>query len=453
VEKQICMSTKILIIFFILTTASLTAEAQGKKPLSVYKFDFGSGKAAKGYNAVSAATLYNNDLGYGFESTVGLTAVNRKGNDALRDDFISSSQPVFFSVDLPEGNYNVSLLTGDRDGASSNTVRVECRRMMVEAIKTKKGEIANTLFTVNVRDSIIRGSGAKVRLKPRERSYYHWDNKLTFEFNGDNIKLVALEITPAADVTTVFLAGNSTVVDQAEEPYAAWGQMIPSFFEPGKVAICNLAESGESLSSFISARRLEKALSMMKKGDYIFIEFGHNDQKQTGAGIGAFSSFKKDLNRFIADVRAKGGIPVMVTSMNRRNFDSTGKIVNTLGDYPQAMRQVAIEQKIPLIDLNKMSKVLYEAWGPVQSIRAFVHYPANTFPGQDKALADNTHFNPYGAYEIARCIVNGIRENVPELAIHLRKNIKAFNPASPDPLSEWQWPLSKRAAATKPDGN
>ena len=447
------MHRKILVTFFVLITTLLDAEAQSKKPLSVYKFDFGSGKAAKGYNAVSAAVSYNRDLGYGFESTSHLAAVNRKGTDPLRDDFISSDQPIFFSVDMPEGNYNISLLTGDREGEADQTVRVECRRMMVESIKTKKGEIVTTRFTVNVRDSIIHGTDRKVRLKPRERSYYHWDDKLTFEFNGDNIKLVALEITPATDVTTVFLAGNSTVVDQADEPYAAWGQMIPSFFQHGNIAVCNLAESGESLSSFISERRLEKALSMMKKGDYIFIEFGHNDQKQTGTGIGAFTSFKKDLNRSIADVRAKGGIPVLVTSMNRRSFDSLGNIIHTLGDYPQAMRQVAAEQHIPLIDLNKMSKTLYEAWGPVQSLKAFVHYPANSFPGQEKALADNTHFSPYGAYEMARCVVKGINENIPELASHLKKDIKPFNPASPDPISEWRWPFSKKAAVVKPDGN
>jgi hypothetical protein len=96
---------------------------------------------------------------------------------------------------------------------------------------------------------------------------------------------------------------------------------------------------------------------------------------------------------------------------------------------------------------------LYEAWGEAPSLKAFVHYPANSFPGQDKPLADNTHFNPYGAYEIARCIVKGIQENIPALAMNLKKDIKPFDPASPDPVAEWRWPLSKKVTAVKPDGN
>ncbi len=105
----------------------------------------------------------------------------------------------------------------------------------------------------------------------------------------------------------------------------------------------------------------------------------------------------RDLKFFINEARKKGGIPVLVTSMHRRNFDSTGKIVNTLGDYPAAVRQTAAEEKCTLIDLNNMSKSLYEAWGPNKSQLAFVIYLANTFAGQEKELKDNTHFNTYGA--------------------------------------------------------
>ena len=146
----------------------------------------------------------------------------------------------------------------------------------------------------------------KVRLKAREHAYLHWDNKLTLEFNGEDPKVRSIEISPAAkDVITVFLAGNSTEVDQAVEPYTAWGQIIPSFFQHSKVVVANYAESGESLSSFIAERRFEKELSLMKPGDYALVQFGHNDQKQKGPGIGAFTSFKKDLKYFISEVRKK----------------------------------------------------------------------------------------------------------------------------------------------------
>ena len=139
--------------------------------------------------------------------------------------------------------------------------------------------------------------------------------------------------------------------------------------------------------------------------------------------------------------------------MHRRNFDSSGKVINTLGDYPAAVRQTAAEEKVALIDLNNMSKTLYEAWGPDKSQLAFVIYKAHTFPGQDKPLNDNTHFNPYGAYEIARCITQGIRDNKLGIAKYLKKDIRSFNPAKPDDIKKWHWPLSPRMNAAKPDGN
>ena len=179
---------------------------------------------------------------------------------------------------------------------------------------------------MHVKDRLIRDAKGnvvnKVRLKEREVRYLHWDNLLTIEFNDSLPKVCAVEITPNKTATTIFLAGNSTVVDQDREPWASWGQMIPNFLVPSKVVVANYAESGEALNSFVSARRLEKVLSLMKAGDYLFSEFGHNDQKQKGEGIGAFTSYKKSLQLYISEVKKKGGILVLVTSMHRRRFDT-----------------------------------------------------------------------------------------------------------------------------------
>lgn len=420
---------------------------------TTWRFDLGTGRAADGYTPVTPHTVYDEQTGYGFEPGAVLQAVDRGGRNALKSDFITGPLPFFFSVKLPEGNYNVTVVLGDADSASVATIRAENRRMMVQQVKTRKRKFATVTFTVHVRDSLIHGTGRQVLLKPREGNYLHWDNKLTLEFNDAAPKVCAIEIAPAHDATTVFLAGNSTVVDQAAEPYAAWGQMIPAFFQPGKVVIANYAESGEALSSFRAAGRLDKILAMMKQGDYLFIEFGHNDQKQKGQGIGPFTSYTRDLKYYIAETRRRGGIPVLITSMHRRSFDSTGKIVNTLGDYPAAVRQTAVEERVALIDLNNMSKKLYEAWGADKSQLAFVIYPPNTFPGQDKELKDNTHFNPYGAYEMARCIVEGIRKNKLALALFLKKEVTAFDPSNPDDIRQWHWPLSPRLNVAKPDGN
>jgi len=421
-----------------------------------YKFDFGNGRVKKDYTAVTPDSKFANEKGYGFTRESELVAVDRAGK-SVNDDYITSSKPFYFSVNLPDGNYDVKLILGDKKGTSATTVRAECRRLFLENIKTKKGQFVTETFTVNIRDSLIRDEKSNivksVKLKPREYGYLHWDNFLTIEFNDSLPKVCAIEITPNKTATTIFLAGNSTVVDQDKEPWAAWGQMIPRFFAAGKVAVANYAESGEALNSFLSARRLEKILSLMKPGDYLFIEFGHNDMKQKGPGIGPFTSYKKNLQRYIAEVKKKGGIPVLVTSMHRRNFDVNGKIVNTLLEYPDAVRQTAKEENVAVIDLNTMSKVLYEAWGPAKSIKAFVHFPANTFPGQTTRLEDNTHFSTYGAYELAKCIVQSIKDQNLPLAKLLRADIPVYDPANPLAFENFYWPLSSFVTGTKPDGN
>ena len=421
-----------------------------------YKFDFGNERPTKGYITIHEGSNYIEELGYGFTNGSQVKAFDR-GGSTLTGDFITSDKPFYFSVKLPDGNYDVKVVLGDARGTSATTVRTECRRLMLENIKTTKGKIVTQSFTVYVKDSLIRDANgkviSKVRLKPRESEYLHWDNMLTIEFNDSLPKVCAIEITPNKTATTIFLAGNSTVVDQSREPWASWGQMIPRFFTPGKVAVANYAESGEALNSFLSAKRLEKILSVMKPGDYLFIEFGHNDMKQKGEGIGAFTSYKKNLQRYISEVKKKGGIPVLVTSMHRRRFDSTGHIVNTLEDYPDAVHQTAKEENVAVIDLNSMSKVLYEAWGPEKSIKAFVHYPANTFPGQTNKLEDNTHFNTYGAYELAKCIITGIRNQNLPLTKFIKKEVPVFEPAKPLAFEKFYWPMSSFVTATKPDGN
>lgn len=419
------------------------------------KFDFGSGTVAKGYTAITPATIFAHQTGYGLDHSANIIAVDRGGN-ALTGDFLTSSQPFSFSVKLPEGNYDVKVVLGDRTGTSATTLRTECRRLMQENIRTKKGQIVSAFFTVHIRDSIIRDvqgkTIGKVRLKPREVGYRHWDNLLTIEFNDSLPKVCAVEITPNKVATTIFLAGNSTVVDQDREPWAAWGQVFPRFLVPG-VAVANYAESGETLKAFKGERRLDKIWSMAKPGDYLLIEFAHNDQKAGANHLDPFTTYKQTLKEWIVEARSRKMIPVLVTSMHRRQFDSSGHIINTLLDYPEAMRQTAKEENAALIDLNAMSKILYEAWGPEQSLKAFVHYPAHSFPNQPEPLKDNTHFSPYGAYELAKCVVSSIRRQNLPLTRFIRKDVPVYNPALPLPFETFYWPSSPFMAAVKPDGN
>ena len=133
-------------------------------------------------------------------------------------------------------------------------------------------------------------------------------------------------------------------------------------------------------------RRLAKLLSVMKPGDYLFIEFAHNDQKPGGNHVDPYTTYQEQVRYYINEARKRGGKPVLVTSTARRAFDESDKIKNTLLEYPDAMRQLAKEENLPLIDLNAMTKVFYETLGVENSKHALVHYPANTFPGQNKPL-------------------------------------------------------------------
>lgn len=403
-----------------------------------YQFDFsGKKKVEKGIVAISSDSIYPCKGGYGYDF---LPAPSKNGNS-----------PFFFSVDVPDGNYLVTVTLGSKQKAGSTTVRAESRRLFLENISTRKGEFLTFRFTVNKRNTII-GNGEKVQIKEREKNKLNWDDKLTFEFNGDAPCVSSLKIERTDDVLTVFLAGNSTVVDQDNEPWASWGQMIPRFFDE-HVCFANYAESGESADTFIKAGRLKKALTQMKKGDYMFIEFGHNDQKLKGPGKGAYYYFATNLKYFVDVVREKGGIPVFVTPTQRRSFDEAGKIRETHEDYPDAMRWVAQREGVPVIELHDMTRTLYEAMGVEASKKAFVHYPAGTYPHQTKDLADNTHFNPYGAYEIAKCVVEGVKKlNLPWVQ-YLRKDYQAFNPAMPDEVKALKWNESPFTEIEKPDGN
>jgi len=415
------------------------------------KFDFGPGRAAAGYRQVLPTAVYSPAAGYGFDFGTTVTGVDRGGKDALASDFVTSRQPFYFSVAVPEGNYNVTVTLGDMKGASSNFIKAESRRLLLETTATRPGQLVTQTWTINVKNRRIAGGG-EVSLKPRELTKLDWDDKLTLEFDGVPSALVALDVTPAPAATTVFLAGNSTVVDQDDEPWAAWGQMLPRFFGPG-VAVANHAESGLSLSSFLGSHRLDKVLSVMKPGDYLFVEFGHNDQKEHGPNDGPFLAYSERLKQFVHAARQQGGIPVLVTSTSRRSFGAGGKIENSLGDFPAAVRQVAQQEQVPLIDLNALTTTLYEAVGEEETKKLFVHYPANSYPGQTQALADNTHFNPYGAYEVARCVVEGMKAAKLDLVKYLRPDVPAFSPRQPDALAQWRWPESPRSTVTKPDGN
>ena len=411
-----------------------------------WSFDFASAKKNKTSQAMSVnpTNRYTSATDYGFDFIAS-------------PERLDSQTPFYFSVRVPDGNYRVTATLGSKKKAAVTTVRAESRRLFVENLATCKGEFREVSFVVHKHSPQIDEKRA-MRLKPRELTKLNFDDRLTIEINGDAPALASLRIERDDNVPTVFLCGNSTVVDQDSEPWASWGQMITRWFGP-EVAIANFAESGETASTFIAANRLAKALSMMKAGDYLIAEFGHNDQKQRGPGMGAYYNFATALKTFIDETRARGATPIFVTPTQRRSFKD-GHIQETHADYPEAMAWVASRENVPLIDLHSMTRTFYEALGEKESVHAFVHYPAGSFPGQKTDFKDNTHFNPYGAYELAKCVIEGMRQiNLPILSalrpdyLQLYPATAPFDPAHPDAFSQFHWNDSPFFEAEKPDGN
>ena len=373
--------------------------------------------------------------------------------DLSKAQNVKSNAPFTRNIEVPDGNYKVTIVLGSKKKAGKTVVRAENRRLMVDEVATKKGQFKTIEFVVNKRTPEIE-KGKRVKVKDREKNYNTWDNAINLEFTGAAPAVKEVKIERDTTATTIFLCGNSTVVDQPYEPWASWGQMIPRWFGP-EVSISNNAESGLTAASFLGSYRLDKILTMMKKGDYVICEFGHNDQKEKMAGAGAWYNFSYNLKVFIDKVRAKGGNIIFVTPTQRRRFDDAthSKILETHGDYPDAMRAVAKREGVPVIELHDMTRTFFETLGYENSKKALVHYPANTFPGQDKPLADNTHFNPYGAYEIAKMVVMGMKQlNLP-IVKYLRSDWKDFNPAQPDDYNKFVWYNSVQQDVTKPDGN
>lgn len=397
-------------------------------PALPLKFDFGTDRVAPGTICITPATVFSPEKGYGFD--LGFTPkAEDRGGDPLRGDFITGEGGFYFSVELPEGNYDVSVLLGDPKGTSDTTIKSESRRLMVENLTTREGQQVTRKVTVNIRQPEIKG-GSRVGIKEREKNYLHWDSKLTLEFNGPRPCVAGLEISAAADPTTVYLLGDSTVTDQPFEPWNSWGQMLPRFFKPG-VAVANYSESGESIASSLGARRVAKVESLVTKGDYVFIQFGHNDMKSKKED--ALQRYETDLTALVRNIRAKGGTPVLVTSMERKS----GVKKDTLAGYPDTVIRVATAEKVALIDLHAISRQLYVALGD----------------NLDAAFQDGTHHNNFGSYQLAKCVVEGIRKAQLPLASLIAEDVKPFDPASPDSPAAFRYAASPFKDMTKPDGN
>lgn len=364
------------------------------------RFDFGK------HGNVADHPTYDESRGFGFEAT-------------------SAGAPEKFSIKVPEGTYRVTLTLERRIGGAGLIIDAEQRRRMAELRPTARRPVT---LMVNVRVPelpalpLTAAGGTRVALKPRESGSASWDDKLTLAFSPDASGIATIVVEPASP-PTLYLAGDSTVTDQAIPPNASWGQFLTAYFDD-RIAVANHAESGESLKSFVTELRLAKLLSSLRAGDWVMIQFGHNDQKTQWPQtyVDAASTYRAWLRTYIAEIRRRGATALLVTSPERRQFDTDGHIRPTLAEYAAAMRAVATEERVALLDLNAMSIRLYESLGPGMSPRAFAD-------GGD----DLTHHNEYGARLLARCVIEALRAANGAFTGGLEKHVTAapFDPSDP----------------------
>ncbi|CCH01729.1 glycoside hydrolase family 28 [Fibrella aestuarina BUZ 2] len=223
--------------------------------------------------------------------------------------------------------------------------------------------------------------------------------------------LVALR--PADERVRVFLCGDSTMAPKLpiDVPETGWGMPFADYFT-SVVALQNHAVNGRSTKSFITEGRWANVIGQVRPGDWVLIQFGHNDQKSTDSTRYAApqTTYRQNLTRFVNEVKAKGGNAVLLTPVMRRKFDANGKFVDQHGEYPGVVKAVAKELGVPLIDLHAKSQAVIEQHGPEGSKVLFMHYPPGMFPKHVKGITDDTHFSPYGAALMASLVAQSLVE-------------------------------------------
>ena len=238
--------------------------------------------------------------------------------------------------------------------------------------------------------------------------------------------LAVLLFPPSAfgqEPVTVFLAGDSTMAPKQENkrPETGWGERLQERFDERRVRVDNHAANGRSTKTFIGEGRWQALIDRVKEGDYVLIQFGHNDQPKEKKSHTPPEDFRRNLERFVAEVRAKKATPVLLTPVMRRRFDNDGKFYDTHFDYPDIVRRVAAEQKAALIDMHRMSEKVLVKYGPEESRKLFLQLKAGENPNYPQGVEDNTHFSPTGADIMAGLAADGFREQKLGLFKFLKK--------------------------------
>lgn len=259
---------------------------------------------------------------------------------------------------------------------------------------------------------------------------------MRFTMRNANVLILLLLLSAtvcAQGQITVYLAGDSTMARKLPEkrPETGWGEALQKHFREDRVRVENHAQNGRSTRTFISENRWQAIVDKLKKGDYVFIQFGHNDEsKEKVDRYTSPTDYRRNLTEFVREVRAKKAIPVLLTPVMRRRFDAQGVFFDTHGEYPDIVRAVAAETRVALIDMHRESERVLKQYGPEESKKLFLQLAPGENPNYPKGIDDNTHFSPAGADVMARLVVAAIRDLKLGLAKYLKPNDSAHHRAA-----------------------
>ncbi|GAA5020959.1 hypothetical protein GCM10011506_03700 [Marivirga lumbricoides] len=240
------------------------------------------------------------------------------------------------------------------------------------------------------------------------------------------LAMLSLSFKIQKDEVTIFLVADSTVSDkpfnEGGNPEKGWGQIFPLYLKEG-IKVDNHAVNGRSTKSFMDEGRWDKVLQLIKPGDYVIIEFGHNDQKSEDPKRYADPelAYRANLKKYIADTRAKGAFPILATPIVRRKFDTNGQLVDTHGKYPEVVKAVGEEENVPVLDLHEKSRKLVSTYGEERSKQLFLHIAPGDYASLPEGRNDDTHLSPWGAFRICDLVAEELEIKVPELAKYLKK--------------------------------
>ncbi|WP_277714049.1 GDSL-type esterase/lipase family protein [Paenibacillus mucilaginosus] len=374
-------------VFNMLTVAkeSLTSEPTGD--ISEYQFDFGSGAAAEGYLKVDDKRAYVEGNGYGFADTSLTLDANRETGNALTEDFTRINGTSFL-VEMKPANYRITMTIGDAQEATNAGVTVE-QMAKVPVTSIPAGEFKEITYDIALIDGVFN-----------------------FDFSGNTPKINALKIerlpdNGAGEKPVIYLASDSTVASYAESyrPQAGWGETLGAHFDLDQVRIDNRAVGGLSSKTFLVGGYLNEILLGIHAGDYLFMQWSHNDSTPSRPERYLTpEQFKDYLKAYINGAVQRGATPVLVTPVNRRDF--TGETLNkSFPEYVQAMKETAQETGTLLMDLNQASWEYFQELGPEGTKDIFMWVDGKE---------DNTHLQMNGAIKVAELVAGLVRElNIP----------------------------------------